>query len=65
MTGDSTRDVIKVSRPATARLELVVGLIKGRIASGASVDARPREKLVKFVRARGLCALLSKDAELF
>lgn len=65
MTGDSAGDVIEVSGPAAARLKLVVCLIQRRIASSASVDTGFREELVKFVRARGLGALLSEDTELF
>jgi hypothetical protein len=65
MTSDGARDVIKVSGPATVRLELVVSLVEGRVAPGARVDARFGEELVKLVRARGLCALLPEDAELF
>lgn len=39
MPGDSTGYTIKIGRPATVRLELVLGGIEGSVAAGAGVDA--------------------------
>lgn len=57
-------DAVKVGRPATARLELVVGLVQRRITASAGVDTRVGEELVVLAREGRLGALLSEDAEL-
>lgn len=58
------RDAVEVGRPAAARLELVRGLVQGRLARGAGVDALGRVVLVVLAREGRLGALFSQDAEL-
>lgn len=65
VSSDSTRDGIKVCRPATARFELVIGSVKRRIATGAIVDAFGRVVGIVFTGARALSALFAENAELF
>ena len=57
-------DAVKVCWPATARLELVVGLVQRRLTAGAGVDTRVGEELVVLAREGRLGALLPEDAEL-
>lgn len=57
-------DAVVVGRPAAAGLELVVGLVEGRVAAGAGVDARLRAVFVVLARAGTLGTLFAQDAEL-
>ena len=65
VTGDSAGQAVKVRWPAAARLEFMLRLVQGGLATGAGIDALLRVVLVKRARARRLCALLAEDAELF
>jgi hypothetical protein len=64
MSGYSTRDGIEESRPAAARLELVVGLVERSLAAGTSVDTLGGHVLVKVAAVGRLGALVTEDAEL-
>lgn len=61
---DSTGNRIEVSGPATARLELMIGRVQGRIATSAVVNTCGRVVGVVFTRSCALCALLSENAKL-
>lgn len=65
MTCDSTRNRIKVSRPAATRLKFVRGFVEGCIAAGTGVDARGRLMFVIFTCKRSFGALLTEYSELF
>lgn len=65
MASDGAGDAVKISRPPTARLELMVGLVQGRTAAGAGVDPGIREELVVLAGEGCLCALLPQNPELF
>lgn len=65
VSSDSTRDGIKVCRPATARFELVIGSVKRRIATSAIVDAFGRVVGIVFTGASALSTLFTENAELF
>lgn len=64
MSLHSTGNRIEVSGPATAGLELVIGRVKGRIATSAVIDTRGRVVRVVFTRSCALCAFLSENAKL-
>lgn len=57
-------DAVEVGGPAAAALELVRGLVQGRVAAGARVDALGGVVLVEGAGARRLGSLLAQDAEL-
>lgn len=59
------RDAVEIGRPAAARVELVRGLVKRRVAAGAGVHARGGVVLVELAGAGGFGALFAEDAELF
>lgn len=61
----STRNRVKVCRPAAAGLELVVGFVEGRIAAGAGVDAVRRVVSVVGAGVRAFGVFFAEDAELF
>lgn len=65
MSGDGSRDGIKISRPPTAGLELVVCRVERSIAPGAIVRALGRIVRVVLAASRALSALLAQDAKLF
>lgn len=62
--GDSTGHSIEESRPAAARLELVVGLVEGSLTASTGVDTLRRHVLVKIAAVGGLGTLFAEDAEL-
>jgi hypothetical protein len=64
VSGYSTRDSIEESRPAAARLELVVGLVQRSLAASTSVDTLRGHVLVKVAAVGRLGTLVTKDAEL-
>jgi hypothetical protein len=64
VSGYSTRDSIEESRPAAARLELVVGLVERSLAAGTGVDTLGGHVLVKVAAVGRLGALVTEDAEL-
>jgi hypothetical protein len=64
VSGHSPRNRVKVCRPSTARLELVVGGVKWRIATGAIVDALGWVVGIIFPCAGTLGTLFAEDAEL-
>lgn len=57
-------DAVEVGRPAAPAGELVRGLVQGRVAPGAGVDALGGVVLVESAGAGCLGALLAEDAEL-
>lgn len=57
-------DAVKVGRPAAARVELVRGLVKRRVASGTGVDALLWVVLVVLSGAGRFSSLFSEDSEL-
>lgn len=59
VSGNSSRDAVKVGGPTASRLELVVGFVEGSLATGAGVDSLGRVVLVKGSGARGLSALFA------
>jgi hypothetical protein len=65
MSSDSTRDGIKVCRPATAGLEFMIGGIQGCVAARAVVNASRRVVGIVFAGAGALGSLFAEDAELF
>lgn len=64
MSLNSTGDRIKVGRPATARLELVVGLVEGRVAAGAVINTLGGVVRVIFTSTSRLSALFTENPEL-
>lgn len=64
MSLNSTRDRIKVGRPAAARLELVVGLVEGCVAAGAVIDTLRGVVGVIFTSASRLSALFTENSKL-
>lgn len=64
MAGHGAWDAVKISGPAAARLELVVGFVQRRAAAGTGIDTLVRVVLVVSAGARALCALLPEDPEL-
>lgn len=64
VSGYSTRDGVEEGRPAAARLELVVGLVKRSFAASAGVDTLGGHVLVKVATVGCLGALFAEDAEL-
>lgn len=62
--GHGTGDAVKVGRPPATGLELVVGLVKGCVASGASVDTGGRHVFVVFSGKRCFGTLFAYDTEL-
>jgi hypothetical protein len=64
VSGNSTRDGIEESRPAAARLELVVGLVERSLAASTGVDTLGGHVLVKVAAVGRLGALVTEDAEL-
>jgi len=58
-------NVVKVRRPAAARLEFVVGFVEGCVATGTGVDAFGGGVLVVLAGEGGFGALFTEDAELF
>lgn len=64
MSLNSTGDRIEVSRPATARLELVVGLVERCIAAGAVIDTLRGVVGVIFSSTSRLSALFTENPEL-
>lgn len=58
-------NAVEVGRPAAARVELVRGVVQGRVAPGAGVDACGGVVLVELASAGRFCALLAEDAKLF
>jgi len=64
VSGHGTRDSIEESRPAAARLELVVGLVERSLTAGTGVDTLGGHVLVKVAAVRRLGALVTEDAEL-
>jgi hypothetical protein len=58
-------DAIEVCGPSAAGLEFVGGLVEGRIASGAAVDAFFRHVLVIFPSEWSFGSLFTQDAKLF
>lgn len=64
VSGYSTGNGIEEGRPAAPRLELVVGLVKRSVATGAGVDTFGRHVLVKVAAVGCLGALFAEDAEL-
>jgi hypothetical protein len=64
VSGYSTRDSVEESRPAAARLELVVGLVKRSLAASTGVDTLRGHVLVKVAAVGRLGALVTEDAEL-
>lgn len=65
MACNGTRDAVKVCRPATARLELVIGLVDWGFTPSTGVDSRLWHVLVVLSRKGGFGALLSQNTELF
>ena len=65
VTRHSAGNVVKVGRPAAARLKLVVGFVERRIAASAIVDASGRHVLVVGTGVGGFGTFLAKDTELF
>lgn len=61
----STGNRVKIGRPATAGLELVIGLVQRCVAAGAVINTRGRGVGVIFTSSRALCPLLAEDPELF
>ena len=64
VSGHSTGHGVEESRPAAARLELVVGLVERSLATSAGVDTLGGHVLVKVAAVGGLGALFAEDAEL-
>jgi hypothetical protein len=64
MSSHSTRNGIKESRPAAARLELVVGLVERSFAASAGVGTLGGHVLIKVAAVGGFGALFAEDAEL-
>lgn len=64
MSLNSTGDRIKVGRPATARLELVVGLVERCVAAGAVIDTLSGVVGVIFTSTSRLSALFTENPEL-
>jgi hypothetical protein len=64
VSGNGTGDGIEESRPAAARLELVVGLVERSLAASTGVDALRRHVLVKVAAVGRLGALFAENAEL-
>ena len=62
---DGTGNRIKVSRPSTAWLELVIGCVKWRITASAVVHTLCGIVRVIFTSPRRLGALFTEDLELF
>lgn len=62
---DCARNVVKVRRPAAARLEFVVGFVKRRVAAGAGIDAVCGHVLVVLAAEGGFGAFFTEDSELF
>lgn len=65
MSFHSTRNRVKIGRPTTARLELVVGLVQRCVATGAVIYTLRRVVGIIFTSARALCFLFAEDPELF
>jgi hypothetical protein len=61
---DSARHCVPESGPAAAWVELVVCLVEGCVATGASVDTSVGVVLVKGTGTGRLCTFLAEDAEL-
>lgn len=57
-------DVVKISWPSTARLELVIRLVEWRVACSTCVNAGVWHVLVVLAGAWSFGALLSDDSEL-
>jgi hypothetical protein len=64
VSGHSTRHSIEESRPAAARLELVVGLVERSLAASTGVNTLRGHVLVKVAAVGRLGALVTEDAEL-
>lgn len=64
MAHDSSRDAVKVGRPATSAAEFVRGLVQGGLTASTGVDAFRRVVLVVCARSRRLSTLFTKDSEL-
>jgi len=64
VSGHSTGHGIEESRPAAARLELVVGLVERSLTASTGVDTLGGHVLVKVAAVGGLGALFAEDAEL-
>jgi len=61
---DGTGDAVKVGRPTTAGLELMVCLVQRRIATCARVDSMIRGELIVLSGEWSFGALLSQNSEL-
>jgi hypothetical protein len=64
VSGHGARHGVEEGRPSAAGLELVLGSVDGRIATGAGICAGGRGVLVVFAREGRFSAFLTEDAEL-